>query len=434
MWRKGLVLSATFFCMFLVLISCKKKEFPIGANTIDTNELLASGAVDTFSLESFSIFKDSTVSSKTLFSMLGSYVDPVFGTFNSEIYTQLRLSGFNPDFGDLSTITVDSLVLALEYGSQYGLSGDQTIEIHELSEDLYADTTYYSFSTAAVKSTFGNNGDLVRPGYSTKNLNVNNMTIVGSDTLFDNQLRLQLHPSIGKKLLIDAMSGNGYFTDNDAFLSYFKGIRIRVNNGSQTSGEGGIFYFRITDPDSKMILYYHQNGVAKSFDFLINSSCAYFNHVDIANSSEVNNTLNNSLTGAQRFYAQSYGVRGAIRIPGLSNIPKNAVIHKAVLELPVEYYYSSPYTPGIGVTVSTLLEEGSDDLYGVGTAGYDDYSKSMVADIRNYVQSVVNGELKNTQLVFSTAFHNTTADRIIFSGSQTINKKQPKLYILYTEF
>lgn len=429
-----MVLSATFFCMFLVLVSCKKKDFPIGENTIDANELLASGAVDTFTLESFSIFKDSTISSNTLFSMLGSYEDPAFGRFSSEIYTQFRLSGLNPDFGNLADITVDSLVLALEYASQYGLSVDQTIEVHELDEDLYPDTTYYSFSTAAVKSAFGNNGNLMRPGHGVQNLNVNNMTVVGEDTLFDNQLRLQLHPSIGKKLLIDAMSGNGYFTTNESFLTYFKGVRIRVNNGSQAPGEGGIFYFRLTDPDSKMILYYHENGVAKTFDFLINTSCAYFNHVDITNSSAVNNTLNNSAVGAQQFYAQSYGVRGAIRIPGLSNIPKNAVIHKAVLELPVEHHYSSPYTPGIGVTVSTLLEEGSDDLYGVGTAGYNDATKSMVADIRNYVQSVVNGELKNTQLVFSTAFHNTTADRIIFNGSQTVNKKQPKLYILYTEF
>lgn len=435
MWRKGIVLSATFFSLMLLTQACKKKEFPVGENSISTEELLASGAVDTFELETFSILKDSTISSSTLFGMLGSYNDPVFGTFNSEIYTQFRLSGFNPDFGNLAGITVDSLVLALEYGGHYGDKGTQTVEVFELDEDIYDDSTYYTFTEKNVKSSFGSNsGDLVRPGYSNQYFDVNHTTVVGNDTLTGSQLRIQLHPSLGKRLIIDAMSGAGYFADNDAFLNYFKGLKIRVNNGSQAPSEGGIFYFKLTDPDSKMILYYRENGIAKSFDFLINSSCAHFNHVNITNTSEVTSTLDDAVAGADVFYAQACGIRGAIRIPGLSNIPKKSVIHKAILELPVQYHFTSPYTPGLGASISTVLEVGSDDLYAVASASYSDYSKSIQADLRAYVQSVVNGELENTHLVVSTGFHNTSADRIVFNGPASNNKNKPKLYILYTEF
>jgi hypothetical protein len=435
MWRKGFVLSATFFSLILLTEACKKKEFPIGENSISGEELLASGAVDTFSLETYSILKDSTISSSTLFGMLGSYNDPDFGIFQSEIYTQLRLSGFDPYFGDLTSITVDSLVLALEYGGHYGNKGTQTVEVYELNEDIYKDTTYYTFSEKTVKTNFGSNGgDLVRPGYNTLDFDVNKETIVGSDTLKGNQLRIHLHPSIGKRLVVDANSGAGNFSSNEAFLEYFKGLKIKVTNSSPAPGDGGIFYFKLTDPDSKMILYYRDNGVPRTFDFLINSSCAYFNHVDITNTSEVTLAIDDESYGNDAFYAQACGVRGAIRIPGLSNIPKTAVIHKAVLELPVEYHYSSPYTPGLGISISTVLEENSDDLYAVGTASYSDISKSMKADIRAYVQSVVSGELENTHLVVSAGFHNTSADRIIFNGPGSSNKFKPKLYILYTEF
>ncbi len=434
-WRKGFALSATFLCCLLIAVACKKKNNPIGQDIIDQSELLASDGIDTFTLQTFSYLPDSVISSKAIFGLLGSYEDPVFGSYTSEIFTQFRLTDLNHDFGDISKIEVDSLVIALEYGSFYGSSGVQTIEVHEIMEDLYADSTYYSSESVTVNPNFGtNNGDLVRPGYSNLDMDVNNITVVDGDTLPGNQLRIHLHTSFAKQILIDAASGNGYFTDNESFLDYFKGLRIRTNNGMQSPGEGGIFYFKMTDPDSKMTLYYRENGTPKQYDFLINSSCAYFNHVTINNTATITSTFENEVMGATSFYAQAYGSRAVVKIPGLSNIPENSVIHKAVLELPVEYHYSSPYTPGFDATVSTILKEGETQLYGVSTASYSDYTKSFKSDIRSYVQAVVNGDLENTRLVISPALFNSTADRIIFNGAQSGNKNQPKLYILYTTF
>lgn len=434
-WRKGLVLSATFFCGLLIAVSCRKKNFPIGESTIDQSELLASGAIDTFTLRTFSYNPDSIITSNPLFGLLGSYNDPEFGPFSSEIYTQISLSGLDPDFGNLADIVVDSLVLAMEYVSSYGSSGNQTVEVYELDERINTDSTYYAFSAPAIKTNFGlNNGDLVRPGYGNVRMDVDKLTVVGDDTLSSNQLRIQLHTSIGKRFLIDAASGNGYFSDNESFFDYFKGLRIKVNNGSQSPGQGGIFYFKMTDPDTKVILYYRENGEPKSFDFLINSTCAIFNHVETSNPAQITNTFENPAAGNSSFYAQAFTSRAVIQIPGLSNIPKNAVIHKAVLELPVSYHYSSAYNPGDNATVTTILEEGSETLYSVGSASYSDYSKSFTSNIRDYVQAVVNGELNNTRLIISPSLFNTTATRIIFNGAQSTNKKQPKLYILYSEF
>ena len=136
-----MVLSAAFLFSLLLSISCKKKENLLGQNSIDQNELLNSDGIDTFSLQTFSYFDDSVISDNAIFGILGSYNDPVFGTYRSEIYTQILLSGSSPNFGDLNDVIIDSMVLGLVYNGLYGDVGAQTIEVYEMGEELFIDST-----------------------------------------------------------------------------------------------------------------------------------------------------------------------------------------------------------------------------------------------------------------------------------------------------
>ncbi|MDX2359724.1 MAG: DUF4270 family protein [Crocinitomicaceae bacterium] len=428
-WRKGIVLSATFLFSIFLIISCKKKENSIGQNTIDQNELLLSSGIDTFELTTYSYIDDSIISDNAPFAVLGSYNDPVFGTYNAEFYTQFRLETFNLDLGDLSTITVDSFILSLEYIGQYGDAGIQNIEVFEITDDLYLDSTYLSTDVANTDPL-----DWVYPGANAILMDEEGETIVGEDTLTQKQLRIPLSTSKAKTIFIDAVSGAGYFDDNEAFLDYFKGLHVRTTN-SFSPGQGGVSYFNLNDPDSELTIYYTQNGQQKTYSFQINSSCADFNHVDVDTLSGPNNILNDQTAGMEQFYAQAFGMRAVVEIPELSTIPQNAIIHKAILELPVAYQTGTPYSPGAEVSIATNLEIGGTKLYGVNTIGYyDDYRKSFEIDIRSYVQALINKEVVNTRLIFSPLLHNTSAERIIFNGPLTTNKDKPKLYILYTEF
>jgi hypothetical protein len=429
-WRKGLVLSATFLFSLFVIFACKKKVNPLGETTINPNELLQSGGIDTFSLTTFTYKDDTIISDNAPFAILGSYNDPVFASFNSEIYTQFRLSGLSPDFGALSSIIVDSFVLGLNYVGYYGNAGVQNIEVYELLNDLHIDSTYYSFSTPATNTL-----NLVQPGMGSIDLNSQNITVIGQETV-DSQLRVHLSTSKAKQLMIEAESASGSFDDNDAFLNFFKGLHIKTNNMGQLPGEGGVFYFNLNDPMSKLTIYYTKNGEQNSFDFLINTSCADFNHVDVINTgTSVETVINDTVSGQSQFYAQSFGGRAVVKIPGLDNIPRNAVIHTAILDLPVQYQTNTNYAPGLDVSVTARLEQGSTALYSINTIGsYSDYRKSFEIDLRGYIQDVVSGKLNNTDLIFSPLLHNTAADRIIFNGPATLNKVQPKLTILYTEF
>jgi hypothetical protein len=422
-----ILLSATFFIASFWILSCKKKETSMGKNILDPNDLLNSSQIDTFQLKTFSIEEDSVISDNPANAVLGAYNDPKFGTVNANFYTQFRLSGLDPDFGDISTLSIDSMVLGLEYVGYTGDFTPQTVEVYELSESINIDSTYYSFSSVPTYST-----NLVQSGYEVVTPNPEGTTIIGADTV-DTQMRIRLKNVFAKKFIIEANSGGTNFQSNENFLNYFKGLHVKVNNGVQPSGKGGVFYFNLNDPLSKMTIYYKQNGIPKTFDFLINSECADFNHVDINNSGTlVQNVLNDTISGQNEFYAQAFKTRAVVDLSGLNGIPSNAIIHKAQLLLPIQYQTGGKYTPSDELTVSVKVDNG---LAGIGVYGLYDYiNKQYFVDIRNYVQAFVSGNYNSTTLYLSPRFFITSAERVVFNGPQTINKMKPKLVITYTEF
>ncbi len=426
-WRKVFKLSATFLLLFFVFTSCKKKDSAAGKDLMNPEDLLNSAQVDTFTLNTFSIAEDSLISDNPAYAVLGSYNDPKFGTVNANFYTQLRLSGLNPNFGDVSTITIDSVMLGLEYAGFYGEFSSQKVEVYEMSEAINIDSVYYSFSTKTTTST-----DLVEPGYGTFTPDPDGITVIGSDTV-DTQLRIKLKNSLGTQLINEAASGGTNFTSNENFLSYFKGLHVRVNNASQLAGKGGVFYFNLNDPLSKMTVYYTQDGSQKTFDFLINSECADFNHVDIDNTGKpVQNVIDNPSSGQVEYYSQAFKSRAVVKMAGLKNLPTNAIIHKAELILPIQYQTGAKYLPPDELSVSAMI---NGKLSGIGVFGLYDYAfKHYTVDVRNYMQALVSGQISTDELILSPRLFITSAERVVFNGPNSTNKKKPKLVVTYTKF
>lgn len=394
---------------------------------MNPEDLLNSAQVDTFTLNTFSIAEDSLISDNPAYAVLGSYNDPKFGTVNANFYTQLRLSGLNPNFGDVSTITIDSVMLGLEYAGFYGEFSSQKVEVYEMTEAINIDSVYYSFSTKTTTST-----DLVEPGYGTFTPDPEGITVIGSDTV-DTQLRIKLKNALGTQLINEAASGGTNFTSNENFLSYFKGLHVRVNNASQLAGKGGVFYFNLNDPLSKMTVYYTQDGSQKTFDFLINSECADFNHVDIDNTGKpVQNVIDNPSSGQVEYYSQAFKSRAVVKMAGLKNLPTNAIIHKAELILPIQYQTGAKYLPPDELSVSAMI---NGKLSGIGVFGLYDYAfKHYTVDVRNYMQALVSGQISTDELILSPRLFITSAERVVFNGPNSTNKKKPKLVVTYTKF
>ena len=416
--------------MSIALISCKKKEYQLGSDLIGQENLLQGTSMDTFDIISYTILEDSIISDNASNVLLGSYSDPFFGELSSSFYTQLRLAGVDPNIGDPSTIVIDSFVLGLEYLGYYGELDDQTFEVYELDESLSLDSTYYSFSSLANKGI-----NLVPFENSVISPKPFEPTIVGDDSL-SAQLRIYLDTNLARTFITEATSGSSTFSSNDEFLEFFKGIYITTNNSAQTQGEGAAFYFDINDPSSKATIYFHQDTIATFLELLINSECADFTNVQVSNvGSAVDQVLQDSTLGNNTFYAQAFHNRAALSIPGLLNLPDNIVIHRADLELPIQFQTGHKYQPGVNISVATRADSISTDLLNVGVLGvYDDLNKRFNINIREYTQAIVNKTLPLTELVVSPLYFINSAERIIFNGKNTINKEKPRLVLTYTTY
>jgi hypothetical protein len=430
-WRKGLILSATFLFLLFVAgttVSCNKKKKTVGESALSDDNLLNSEGIDTFALKTFSIVEDSISTKNPRFNLLGSFNDPVFGTSNASFYTQISLSGFSPDFGVLADVVIDSLVASFRYGGYYGTVTQQLFEVYEIDEDLSVDSSYYGFSTVATKPVnlvpTANNEGYILPAPLTQ-------AVVGQDTVAP-QLRIPLDTLFARQLMELAET----VSDNTEFIESFKGLYFKVNNGTQTPGQGTILYLESTNPASKLTVYYKEDGEQKQFDFLISASLVDFNHMDIDNSStNVEFVINDTLAGQTEFYSQAFKTRAKIQFPTFSDLPKNIVIHKATLELPISYFTGSDFYPSTIVSAASRFNEGSDQYFLLdNNVQYNQQRRSYIVNLRPYLQSIINGQAINDGIVISPLFFNTSSERIIFNGPNTSNKLKPKLSVLYTEF
>ena len=438
-WRRVSILSATFLFGIFLSVSCKKKESGIGSSAFDPTELLNAGAIDSFTINSYTVIDDSIITKNPLLNVLGEMNDPIFGKVNASFYTQVRLATTSPLFGDLSQISIDSFVLAMQFADFTGGPTTQTFEVYEVADDISSDTAvkYYEFSTVAVKPT-----NLVMPGKGTFKPDPIGDAIIDTSSVAP-QMRISLDTNMARSLMIEASNGSSTFASNDNFTGVFKGLQIKTNNAAQSSGQGSVFSLNMRSSASKLTIYYKKlefvNGVLtpvrKTYDFVINENCQSFNHVQVDRTgSKVQQCLDNPSNGLQEFYAQSFGLRGVIEIPGLTNIPKTAVIHKAVLDLPIQSQTGSIYNPGFQTFLFKKLTATSNLSFVLYNSTISDFTKSVTTDMRAYVQDIVSRKLENDPIYISPFRSITSMDRIVFNGRNTLNKVRPKIYIIYTEF
>jgi hypothetical protein len=430
-WRKAFMLSVSFLCAFTLVTSCKKNKNPLGEGALPDGTSISSGAVDTFSLVTYSFVADSVVTQNPRYNLVGAYNDPVFGTVEAQFFTQLSLSAFSNDFGEIDDLIIDSMVLAFRYGGYYGTPNKQLFEVYELAAPLSADSTYYSFSSVPIKSqnlvpTDNDQGSILPKPLKS--------AVVGSDTV-PPQLRIPLDTNFARNLIEIAANS----TSNDQFFEAFKGFNIKVNSSMLPPNVGSVLYLESTNPASKLIVYYRQpeDTVSRQFDFLISNPLIDFNKIDTdRNGTPLAQVLEDTISGQRAYYAQAGKVRAKIEFPGVSNLSKDVVIQRAELELPVSYFSGSDLYPSTLVSVGAKFYDDLKDLFLVAPNGvtFSQQRRAYVIDMREHIQKIITGERINDGIVVSPALFNTTTERIVFNGSETLNKSKPKLRIVFSEF
>ncbi|MEO6455109.1 MAG: DUF4270 family protein [Ginsengibacter sp.] len=331
MFRSSLTLSLLFFSFFCLLNwNCTKIDnTSIGAdllpavdnvNTFDTLVNVIANNFDTASKECFVIFPQNDHS-------LG-YIknNPLFGTTNSILYTQLGPNVFPFNFP--ANRTLDSIVLVLSYRSTFGDTAvAQKVNVHLIANEFIPDTSscrFYAYEPAVLGSAI----------YIPQQLKD---SVIGFKERTAGQLRIRLSNTFGESLLLKD-SSNAFKSDS-LFRDFLKGFAIvpDVNYGGNA-----LNYFNLADTNTKLAVYLKStiNTTIDTavYNFRLSNYSYSANYVVRDHTgAEIINHLAQLPDGDDAVYIQTTpGTYAEIRFPDLSKL-SNRIIHRAVLTMDQVY-------------------------------------------------------------------------------------------------
>lgn len=423
----------------MFFVSCKKTPQHIG-NSLQPNSsfihVAFSGDQDIIS----EVCRVDSLSTKSAsLSLVGNLNDPHFGNSDLSFYSQIGLTSNSLTWEEGAT--TDSIVLQLLYAGYYGDTlTPLTLRVHEVTESLTGDSmTYYSNASFEVGDELANY--TFQPTPMTK--------VKLDDSLSANIIRIPIYNSLGDKFINSQETG---FTSNDAFMNYFKGIRVSCE---QASGTGSICYFNLLNTNSFLRIYYHTDHDTTTYDFNISDKYVRFNHFEHDyNTAQAPITFNDTAFNEYIYVQSTAGVRSRIQFPELAQWAEdqntNILINEAKLTLTGANGLvngvnndTATFTQPIQLVVVKAQEDGSysllpDQLVGTNYFGgyYEPETDQVWFRISEYVQDLIlagpNAEDYGLYIyTYSGAFN---AKRWIMHGPNSPEiDKRIKLDIIYSK-
>lgn len=263
--------------------------------------------------------------------------NPLFGTTQGIIYTELKSDSYPFNFPRNSTL--DSIVLVLSYNASFGdTTVPQKVDVYQISGPFNPDSStcrFYDFDQPVLGSAI----------YTAQELND---SVKGFRELSSNQLRIRLNNSFGQSLLSqDSSTG---FSSDSAFKVFFKGFAIVPDFNF---GGNALSYFNLADTNTKLSVYLRSTNTTVdttvyNFRFTALSNSANYiarNHAGAA----LINHLAQLPQGDDEIYIQTTpGTFAEIKIPELGTV-SNRIINRAVLTMDEIYDNTSSIfsAPGI---------------------------------------------------------------------------------------
>jgi len=458
----------TTFFLFSTLIlsifvtSCNK-ESQLGLDVQPEGDLLNVLWSDTATIYTRTVREDSLRTDETLLLvgdvLLGKYNDPIFGLSSASFYTQIRIPASNPDFG--RNAIADSTVLVLVYDNTY-IYGDtsniqsQNINVYRMSSGISQSENYYSNNTVpTIQSDLANNKSFKPHITSSDSVMVNGVKERA-------QLRIPMDVQFGQTIINNQTSG--VLSSGDNFQNFLKGFYITTENtNGLASGEGNIFKVKITDPKSRLCVYYHYTGktivttanpvqqdsvIWTQYDMPMNNVARFstFKH----DYSSANTSLASQLSSSPAaqnttvFVQPMAGVKTKVTLPYLMNwIDEGAIaINKAELLIRVDSTLSqlNKYEALPNLLLFQINDDGTNNVlmpdFAEGTTYFGGSYNSGIYDYRfniaRYIQQILTGVKKNNGFYIIAQNGGVTANRIVIGGGNSPDF-QMKLKLTYTK-
>jgi len=379
------------------------------------------GAIDTFKINTTTKQMDSIFTENPSYLLLGSYKDPDLGLFEAGFCSQLRLISTSPKFGDFSSISIDSVVLSLNYIDKYGVGGPLKFEVYRLTEEL-KNQTYYS-NTKVTDD--GVNLNLNLTEIIPRNKGTYFVSSLG-DTIYD-QITLKLDTKLGEDLIQQSITNPTTYASIENFNAWFKGLKVKAVSSSIKEGEGAIYYFANAP---RLTIYYKLSGQQKKYYYELNKNGVRVNNLNFDSKGyEVQNSIDK--LNYKSFYTQSNNLRSLITIPSLNSFTSNSVIHSAKLILPYDHKDILKFNPGTQISIGVPNSFTDSRLRIIGSGTIDTTNHVFIVDIRDHIQSVVTGKRLNLGLYLAPKEFSTTSTRIKFLNEGEFT---PKLYLKVSSF
>jgi hypothetical protein len=433
--RKTFSFSAYFFNILFLFVgisfnSCKESD-TLGGNLLPSADQSLFKTSSKFNLTTFTVKEDSIKSDDLSLSLLGSYVDPVFGKSTASMITQFVSSSNQIDFG--ANPIADSIILTFTYSSFYGKvnksDGLQKIKIYKVTSGILKDSSYYSSENPNK--------------YASETDFISEHTFLPDPTgKYQSGTPVQkfrLPNSFGQMFL-----DNQNTINSGGFLNFFKGLYFKPVNDFQHNGNGAILAFNLISADapSKMTIYFHNDTspASQTFDMIINSDCSrinFFKH-DRNGLPAINTQLTDSTQGKTQLFIQNMaGLSSKIWFTNLESWKDSMpiAISKAELVIPVETNLTDIY----GVQARMLLVEKSVDGQYTSISDfdlgdnyfngyYDQSNKTYKFNVGLYIQEILSGKRTQKGLYLVPTASAISANRAVLKGSDFI-----KFNVTYTK-
>jgi hypothetical protein len=389
----------------LIVVSCTDPN-TIGLEIQPTSDNIIISNTTSFSWQNPQTeSEDSLRTDEALNLILGEINDPDFGVNRGSFYTQLLLKENNTDLG--TNPIVDSVVLSYTYSGYYGdLEEFTSLEVNQISEEIFKDSVYYSNS---FDMAIGNMD------------NVDAFNLSGNTE--DPFLRIRLKNNFGQQILD---LGNEILIDNENFLQDFMGISVLANSGNT------LLYLNPDGTNSYLKIFYHNDENSSDtlfLDFELSGAAA---RINLFNEKSDNSIIEDN----SRLYIQSMaGYKMKISINNIDSIKSlldRKVINKVTMNFNVEDISSSEYEAHEKLVLVRVNDEGNNVFLSDFTLEGDAYfggnleNSKYEFNITRYFFQLLNNASYTKDLYLLPAGAAVNANRTILS-------KDIKLQIYYSE-
>lgn len=285
---KSIVRFSPIFLLVVTMISCEDEFAETGSDFVNSIEIQPAYEMD--NLATYSEKINSVQSNGYNNYFLGKYNDPIYGTSEASILTQLILSESNPDFG--TDPEIDSVVLTLPFYSRqveeneyvldsvYG-NGSFTLNIYESNQflrnfdpgedgEFEESQLYYSDQLSELQSNIENTplatSEVITPSEMTESMILfNQLTEDNIDTVsVSPRIRMNLPVDYFTEKIFDE-SNSEFLVSNNSFINYLRGFYLKAE---QESSENIMSMFNMNGDDANITIYYRTMRAAPSTEII----------------------------------------------------------------------------------------------------------------------------------------------------------------------